>query len=139
MVNGEKRKKAWRKTMNHGSNLWDKGLPIIKHFFTLKEVAEYLSVHPKSVYRLIQSRQLPAAKIGKVYRIKVSDVDEFFELQKLNTKKEHPVLCNLEMMCPNCKKEWTEVFPKEKVDIYKKEEEEWPLTILCEQCDPIEI
>ena len=52
----------------------------------MKEVAEYLSVDPKTVYRLIQSGQLPAAKIGGVYRIKVSDVDEFFERRKLSTK-----------------------------------------------------
>ena len=60
---------------------------MIRRFLTLKEVAEYLSVDPKTVYRFIQSGQLPAAKIGGVYRIKVSDVDEFFERRKLSTKE----------------------------------------------------
>lgn len=36
--------------------------------FKLREVAEYLKVHPGTVYRLVKSGQLPAARIGRDLR-----------------------------------------------------------------------
>jgi excisionase family DNA binding protein len=36
--------------------------------FTLREVAEYLKVHPGTVYRLVKNGQLPAARIGRDLR-----------------------------------------------------------------------
>ena len=54
-------------------------------FMGIKEVAEYLGVEYKTVRKLIISGELPAGKIGGVYRIKKSDVDEYFERQKQKT------------------------------------------------------
>ena len=36
---------------------------------TIEEVAEYLRVHPSTVYRLVRKEALPAVKIGKQWRV----------------------------------------------------------------------
>ena len=46
-------------------------------FVTVAEVAERLRVSTMTVYRLIQSGELPAARIGKSYRLREEDVDGF--------------------------------------------------------------
>ena len=51
-------------------------------FLTLDEAAEIFGVEYKTVYRLVRSGQLPAGKIGRVYRLKRSDLDAFFESTK---------------------------------------------------------
>ena len=55
----------------------------MKEFLSLKEAASYLGVDYRTVYRLVISRQMPAAKVGGMYRIRLKDIDEFFEQQKL--------------------------------------------------------
>lgn len=45
---------------------------------TVDEVAGYLRVHPMTVQRWCRKGDLPAAKIGRAYRIKRSDLDEFW-------------------------------------------------------------
>jgi len=46
-------------------------------FVTVAEVADRLRVSTMTVYRLIQSGDLPAARIGKSYRLRAEDVDGF--------------------------------------------------------------
>ena len=46
-------------------------------FVTVAEVADRLRVSTMTVYRLIQSGELPAARIGKSYRLREEDVDVF--------------------------------------------------------------
>lgn len=45
---------------------------------TVDEVAEYLRVHPITVQRWCRSGDLPAAKIGRAYRIRKSDLDAWW-------------------------------------------------------------
>ena len=54
----------------------------MNEFLTLQEAANYLKVEYKTLYRLVRSGELPAGKIGGVYRIRKSDIDHFFEQQK---------------------------------------------------------
>ena len=54
-----------------------------EEFLSIEEAAERLSVDYKTIYRLVRSGEVPAAKIGRVYRIKGSDLDEFFERSKI--------------------------------------------------------
>ncbi len=42
---------------------------------TVGEVARYLRVHPMTVQRWCRTGELPAAKIGRAYRIKKDDLD----------------------------------------------------------------
>jgi excisionase family DNA binding protein len=44
---------------------------------TVNEVARILRVSNMTVYRLVKSRQLPAIRVGKNYRIKEIDVDRY--------------------------------------------------------------
>jgi excisionase family DNA binding protein len=46
-------------------------------FLTVAEVAEQLRVSTMTVYRLIKSGDLVAARIGKSYRLRPEDVDGF--------------------------------------------------------------
>lgn len=53
-----------------------------KSFLSIKDAADYLGVDYKTVYRLVRSGELPAGKIGGVYRIRQIDLEQFFERQK---------------------------------------------------------
>ena len=46
-------------------------------FLTVAEVARMLRVSNMTVYRLINSGELPAARIGKSYRLRDEDVDHY--------------------------------------------------------------
>lgn len=46
---------------------------------TIKEVARYLHVVPLTIYRMIDRGDLPAAKVGKVWRIRRQDVEAYLD------------------------------------------------------------
>jgi excisionase family DNA binding protein len=46
-------------------------------FLTVAEVAEQLRVSTMTVYRLIKAGDLVAARIGRSYRLRPEDVDDF--------------------------------------------------------------
>ena len=46
-------------------------------FLTVAEVAGILRVSTMTVYRLIKGGQLPAARVGKSYRVREEDVDRY--------------------------------------------------------------
>lgn len=57
-------------------------------FYTIEEIAELLRVSYLTVFRWIQANKLSAYKIGKRYRIEISDLNKFLESSKKygNTK-----------------------------------------------------
>jgi excisionase family DNA binding protein len=60
---------------------------------TVDQVAQILQVHPFTVLKFIKQGRLKAAKLGRVYRIKRSDVDSFLEdqtTQSVSPKKRGP-------------------------------------------------
>lgn len=44
---------------------------------SVDEVAEHLGVARDTVYRWIENRGLPAQKIGRLWKLKLSEVDEW--------------------------------------------------------------
>ena len=50
---------------------------------TVEQVAAYLQLNKLTVYRYIREGRIPAARLGKAYRVRKSDVDAFLESQKL--------------------------------------------------------
>jgi len=42
---------------------------------TLKELAEYLKVAEKTIYRLVNENKIPAFKVGGSWRFKKQDID----------------------------------------------------------------
>ena len=49
------------------------------HLMTLREVADYLGLHYLTIYRLIQERKIPAARLGGRWRFKKEVLDEWIE------------------------------------------------------------
>lgn len=50
---------------------------------TVDQVAAYLQLNRLTVYRYIRERKIPAARIGKLYRVLKSDVNQFLDAQKV--------------------------------------------------------
>ena len=50
---------------------------MLQDIMTPEQVADYLQMNTDTIYRLIRSRKLSAAKIGRSYRIPKEDVDTF--------------------------------------------------------------
>jgi excisionase family DNA binding protein len=44
---------------------------------TLKEVAEFLHVHPSTIHRLLKDRRIPAFKIGSDWRFNQESIDRW--------------------------------------------------------------
>ena len=57
-----------------------------REVMTPKQVAEYLQLHPMTVYRFIRQGKIPAAKIGGRYRIKRDSAEKL--LSETNVKAE---------------------------------------------------
>ncbi len=53
-----------------------------REYLTIEEAAEMLGVEYKTIYRLVRSGELPAGRIGRVYRILRGDLEGFFQGQK---------------------------------------------------------
>lgn len=49
---------------------------------TVREVATYLNVNEKTVYRLAQKRELPGFKVAGAWRFRREDIDRWIEEQK---------------------------------------------------------
>jgi len=54
---------------------------------SIEEAAAYLQVHKATVYKYVRSGLLPAARLGKVYRLLRRDVDAFLETMKLRRSR----------------------------------------------------
>ena len=46
-------------------------------FLTVQEVAQLMRVSTMTVYRLIQSGELPAVRVGRSFRMRDDDVDAY--------------------------------------------------------------
>lgn len=51
---------------------------------TVAQVAAYLQLNRLTVYRYVREGRIPAARIGKIYRILREDVDRFLEARQLD-------------------------------------------------------
>ncbi len=49
---------------------------------TVDQVAAYLQLNRLTVYRYVREGKIPAARIGKLYRILRTDVDQFLEARR---------------------------------------------------------
>lgn len=48
---------------------------------TIREVASYLKVHERTVYRLASKGELPAFKVANVWRFRLQDIDYWISQQ----------------------------------------------------------
>jgi excisionase family DNA binding protein len=54
-------------------------------FLTVAEVARRLRVSNMTVYRLVNSGQLPAVRVGRGYRIRTDDVHKYLKARYMDT------------------------------------------------------
>ena len=57
-------------------------LPTDEAFLTTEEVLEYLSVNLRTVYRLIKAGSIPAVRVGRQWRFRKRDLDQWLERQR---------------------------------------------------------
>ena len=50
-----------------------------RRLMTIEEVIDYLRVNARTIYRLIQSGDLPAVRVGRQWRVRRGDLDEWLE------------------------------------------------------------
>jgi excisionase family DNA binding protein len=54
----------------------------LQAFLTTEEVLGYLKVTPRTIYRLIRAGELPAVRIGRQWRFRRADLDEWLDRQR---------------------------------------------------------
>lgn len=61
---------------------------MIEQAMTVRQVAEYLNVDAKVIYRLVQAGELPGFKVARSWRFKRDDIDSWIEQQKKQSTTE---------------------------------------------------
>ena len=56
------------------------------YLMTLEEVADYLRVTRKTIYRLLGRSQIPASKVGRQWRFNKAAIDEWFQQTPSSSK-----------------------------------------------------
>ncbi len=60
-----------------------------REILTLSEVAEYLKVAERTIYRLAGARKLPAFKVGGAWRFSRAEIDEWIKRQTIAASGSH--------------------------------------------------
>jgi excisionase family DNA binding protein len=47
------------------------------HVLTVKELSDYLKVHPSTIYRQLKRGHLPAFKVGSDWRFNIESIDRW--------------------------------------------------------------
>jgi len=50
---------------------------------TIKQVADYLKVTERTIYRLAAAKKIPAFKVGGTWRFSRADIDSWIKLQSM--------------------------------------------------------
>ena len=58
----------------------------IERWYSMKEITEYLRVSRDTVLIWIEKRAMPAAKIGRLWKFKISEVDAWMKSGKAAAK-----------------------------------------------------
>lgn len=56
-------------------------------YMSLEEVADMLGVTYQLIYRLVRAGELPAVRLGKLYRVSRTDLENYLESNKKSTVK----------------------------------------------------
>lgn len=57
-------------------------MPTGKEYMSLEEVADEMGVTYQLIYRLVRSGEMPAARLGKLYRVSRTDLNAYLERSK---------------------------------------------------------
>jgi excisionase family DNA binding protein len=53
---------------------------------TVREVSDYLRVHPATIYRLLKRNQIPAFRVGADWRFEIKAIDRWRKEQQAGRK-----------------------------------------------------
>ena len=56
-----------------------------EHILTIKEVAGYLKVKERTIYRLSQAKKVPSFKVGGMWRYSQTDINNWIKRQTAET------------------------------------------------------
>ena len=59
----------------------------IGEIFTLDEVAAYLKVGKRTIYRLVAEKKIPAFKVGGAWRFTRADIDHWIKQQRTTSRR----------------------------------------------------
>lgn len=54
---------------------------------TIKDVAEYLKVTERTIYRLAAAKKIPAFKVGGIWRFRMADLDDWIATQSKKVER----------------------------------------------------
>ena len=77
----------------------------MEKLLSIEEVAEILGLEYKTIYRLIRGGELPAARVGRVYRVSRADLEAYLERQKQAVHEEatgKKLIAQREVRCGRC-------------------------------------
>ncbi len=57
-------------------------------WYSVAEVAEHLGVTPQCLYKWLQRKDLPAHKVGKLWKFKLDEIDAWVKADKGNSRFE---------------------------------------------------
>jgi excisionase family DNA binding protein len=55
---------------------------VTNHAITIRQLAQYLQVTERTIYKLAWAGQLPGFKVGNTWRFKRDDIDKWIEANK---------------------------------------------------------
>lgn len=56
-----------------------------KDILTIKDVADYMDVHPMTIYKYVKNGRIPAFKIGTSWRIRRDSISKWIEESEQQT------------------------------------------------------
>jgi len=57
-------------------------------WLTLEQIAEYLQMSTSSIYKMAQAGKIPAYKVGRQWRFKKEEIDQWVEKNKFRKVKD---------------------------------------------------
>ncbi len=64
--------------------------PATERWSSVEEVTEHLGVGRDTIYRWIERKALPAHRVGRLWKFKLSEVDSWVRVQGLQSKQATP-------------------------------------------------
>jgi len=59
----------------------------LEEFLTVEELADLLKVHPRTIQRIIQRKEMPAVRVGRQWRFRREWVAEWIEKNTVNRQE----------------------------------------------------
>ncbi|MBN2531854.1 MAG: helix-turn-helix domain-containing protein [Spirochaetales bacterium] len=58
-----------------------------ERWLSVEEIAEHLGIKKDTVYKWLAEKEMPAHKVGRLWKFKISEIDEWVETGKAGNKK----------------------------------------------------